>query len=52
MRRRLEEDWHGKVTVSDLTRSVTETRLPTGEINRLLLATTAFPPLYGAPRRL
>lgn len=37
--------------VCDLRRSVTETRLPTGERRRVLLEMTALPPLYGAPRR-
>ena len=37
--------------VSDLMRSVTEIRLPTGEIKRVLLTMTVLPPLYGAPRR-
>lgn len=46
-----EDDWKGRVMVSDLTRSVTEIRLPTGDIRSVLLTTTAFPPLYGAPRR-
>lgn len=47
----LEDDWTGRVRVWDLMRSVTETRLPTGEISSLLLTTMALPPLYGAPRR-
>lgn len=47
----LAEDWQGKVSVSDFMRSVTEIRLPTGEIRRVLLMILAFPPLYGAPRR-
>lgn len=46
-----DEAWQGRVMVSDLTRSVTEIRLPTGDIRSVLLTTTAFPPLYGAPRR-
>lgn len=52
MRRRLVEAWQGRVTVSDLRRSVTETRFPTGETSRLLLTTAAFPPRYGAPNKL
>lgn len=51
IRRRLVEDCDGNVTVSDLIRSVIETRLPTGEIRRELFTTKALPPLYGAPRR-
>lgn len=44
MRRILLEDWIGRVMVWDLTRSVTETRLPTGEIRLVFCVTTAFPP--------
>lgn len=44
MRRMLLEDWTGRVMVWDLTRSVTETRLPTGEIRLVFCVTTAFPP--------
>lgn len=46
-----EDDWQGRVMVSDFMRSVTEIRLPTGETRRVLLTTTVLPPLYGAPRR-
>lgn len=52
MRRRLVEAWQGRVMVSDLRRSVTETRLPTGETSRVLLTTAALPPRYGAPNKL
>ncbi|WVZ21295.1 hypothetical protein V8G54_008617 [Vigna mungo] len=45
MRATLEEDWMGRVEVSDLRRSVTATRLPTGESSRVLLEITALPPL-------
>lgn len=45
IRRRLEEDCDGNVIDSDLMRSVTETRLPIGEIRRLLFTTKALPPL-------
>ena len=45
------EDWIGRVRVWDLMRSVTLTRLPTGEISRVLLLITTLPPLYGAPSR-
>ena len=48
----LAEDWEGRVRVWDLRRSVRATRLPTGEIRRVLLEITVLPPLYGAPRRL
>lgn len=33
IRETLEDDWQGRVRVSDLRRSVTDMRLPTGEIN-------------------
>lgn len=32
-RQMLDEDWTGRVMVSDFIRSVMDTRLPTGEIN-------------------
>ncbi|XWS20387.1 hypothetical protein CRYUN_Cryun31cG0096700 [Craigia yunnanensis] len=44
MRRMLLEDWTCRVKVSDLTRSVTETRLPTGEIRLVFCVIKAFPP--------
>ena len=37
--------------VSDFLRSVTEIRLPIGEISRVLSTVVTLPPLYGAPRR-
>ena len=40
-----EDDWIGRVWVSDLIRSVMEIRLPTGEISSVLLVTMALPPL-------
>lgn len=51
MRAMLEEDCVGRVWVWDFRRSVTEIRLPTEEMRRVLFETTTFPPLYGAPRR-
>lgn len=40
-----DDDCVGSVVVWDLTRSVMETRLPTGEISNVLLAITVLPPL-------
>lgn len=45
MREMLAEDWKGSVRVWDLMRSVTEIRLPTGEIKRVLLMRRVLPPL-------
>ena len=44
MWRMLLEDWMGRVKVWDLRRSVTETRLPTGDIRLVFCVITAFPP--------
>ena len=51
MRAMLEEDYVGRGWVWEFRRSMTEIRLPTEEMRRVLFEEATFPPLYGAPRR-